>query len=418
MDIEYDCSPYTKSTGFTELMHLVLNTREHPELNNLIPFFSIRDINAKNTKGWTPFMLACRNSTTKSSIDTIIILYNNGADINENDNKILPLMLACMANNIEVVKLLLVWGVNVNIQDNIGWTSLMWISRYTRNVDIAQLLLEHGADVNIKDNTGWTALMLASRNSNNESSINMVLWLLEHNAEINVQNDQGWTAFMLAAAYSNTDSSPQTVKLLLDHNVDITLKNNNDCSILMTSCNKECNLAVFTMLLQHKDIYMNAKDNLGWTALMYAANGGLTDFVEILLEHGCDVDIKNYNHITAIQLCTMRDIIKLLLTRMDLNMILFNGNPLIDYMVDKGYYQEYFDEAYRRYKLRLIQTKIYERTLKNIHEHDAAIRYKIGNMGYKICKYYEDKIVTDEILHYLSATPATLDKLVNDYLGY
>lgn len=87
-------------------------------------------------------------------------------------------------------------------------------------------------------------------------------------------------------------------------------------------------------------------------------------------------------------------------------------------MISQSYYKEYIDEIHRRCKLQIVNTRIYEKTLKYIPDHDAAVRFKIGNMGYKICKYYEDKIITDELLTYLSATPETIDKLVNDYLGY
>jgi cobalamin biosynthesis Co2+ chelatase CbiK len=37
--IEFPCSPLIKSTGFTPLMLMVMNTKKYPELNDLIVNF-------------------------------------------------------------------------------------------------------------------------------------------------------------------------------------------------------------------------------------------------------------------------------------------------------------------------------------------------------------------------------------------
>ena len=82
---EYDCSPCTKSTGFTKLMKWVLMIKKYPELKEKIKELLNKDkdksiLNKQNTKKWSALMLACRNSTTWSSetmvkllIDLIIV---------------------------------------------------------------------------------------------------------------------------------------------------------------------------------------------------------------------------------------------------------------------------------------------------------------------------------------------------------
>ena len=75
--IEFPCSSLTTSTGFTPLMYLVINTKEYPELNDLIVNFR-STINQQNIKGWSALMLAARNSNTVSSIETIKILIELG----------------------------------------------------------------------------------------------------------------------------------------------------------------------------------------------------------------------------------------------------------------------------------------------------------------------------------------------------
>jgi hypothetical protein len=108
---------------------------------------------------------------------------------------------------------------------------------------------------------------------------------------------------------------------------------------------------------------------------------------------------------------------QLLLTKVSFDHQFKNGTAL-DISISKGFVREYIDELVLRNKHRLLQNTYYERVLRGITEHDAAVRFKIGNMGYKICKYYEDKLVTQELLDYLSATPETIDAKVNHYLNY
>jgi ankyrin repeat protein len=60
------------------------------------------------------------------------------------------------------------------------------------HLEVAKLLLEYGADVNTQNRNGWTALMLATRDGRPE----IVTMLLEHGADMNIQYKDGRTAFV------------------------------------------------------------------------------------------------------------------------------------------------------------------------------------------------------------------------------
>ena len=77
MDIEYICSPRVMATNFTPLMIDVISGKINSE--NLV------NINAKNSKGWTALIIACRNSNTFASNEIVEILLKNGADLNLQD---------------------------------------------------------------------------------------------------------------------------------------------------------------------------------------------------------------------------------------------------------------------------------------------------------------------------------------------
>ena len=270
---EYWCSPITKSTGFTYLMKLVLLTNKNPHLIDKIKNYK-NEINKQNNNGWTALMLSCRNSNTKSNIQTVIELIQENADLNkQNDNGFTALMLSCRYSNtdsnIQIVKELIQRGADLNKQNNDGRTALSLSCRYSNtesNIETVKELIQRGADLNKQNNDGWTALMFSCRYSNTESNIRTVTELIKGDADCNKQNNNGWTALMLLCRYSN--SNIQTVKELIKGGAD---------------CNKQ--------------------SNDGWTALMlsrrYSNNGSTIQIVKELIKGGVDLNITeliNFNN--------------------------------------------------------------------------------------------------------------------------
>ena len=70
------------------------------------------------------------------------------------------LMIASTAGLIDICKLLIENGANINIQARYGATALIGAS-IMGHTEIVKLLIENGADVNVQGNGGWTALMWA-----------------------------------------------------------------------------------------------------------------------------------------------------------------------------------------------------------------------------------------------------------------
>lgn len=176
--MEYDCSPFVKSKGFTGLMHLVLKTKENPELNDKIQYFTKDEINAKNDKGWTPLLLACRNSKTLSSNDT--------------------------------VKLLLKYGADINDQQCDGWTALMMACRYESTVETVKILLAHQCDIYLKNNFGSTSFKLACDDGNMDTIQLLFDYMIKNQDEhvfikqfINSKDENGWTILMNAVGNQN-----------------------------------------------------------------------------------------------------------------------------------------------------------------------------------------------------------------------
>ena len=115
------------------------------------------------------------------------------------------LAYAVLANNLEIVKLLLETNANVNIQDKVdGKTCLHYCSR-NGYLDITKHLLIRGANVSIQDDFGNEPLMGAVYKGTLKSSDSIINELLEiiklfltHGSNRNNANYKGVSPFDLA----------------------------------------------------------------------------------------------------------------------------------------------------------------------------------------------------------------------------
>lgn len=115
-------------------------------------------------------------------------------------------------NNVNLIKMILPFVENLNMQDGYGATALMWAAKNANN-EVVQMLLDRGADPNAKSAIGSTALFYT-----NDSII--VRTLLDAGANPNIQNKFGRSPLMVAAHNGNAE----IVQILLDAKADPNLK--------------------------------------------------------------------------------------------------------------------------------------------------------------------------------------------------
>ena len=141
-----------------------------------------------------------------------------------------PLMDAIIKEDADQVNALIAKGINVNEQDEHGWTALQLAAAYGRGDIVDALLANKRADPNIKNSVGRTALMYAAA-LGYTSIVEALLtagadpnatWLIDPE---NTTDETSWmlageTSLMLAAWSGHSD----IISLLIKAGADVNAK--------------------------------------------------------------------------------------------------------------------------------------------------------------------------------------------------
>jgi len=147
----------------------------------------------------TPLFSAC----VSNQIEVARLLVNRGADVELTtpEGRLTALHVACIAGNYGMVCLLIFVGrATVDCMTDDGGTPLS-IASSDGHLSIARLLIDRGADVNRTYENGFTALHLASKNGHAK----VARLLIDRGAEINAATADGETSFFAACEENHYD---------------------------------------------------------------------------------------------------------------------------------------------------------------------------------------------------------------------
>jgi ankyrin repeat protein len=116
-------------------------------------------------------------------------LYNRPDAVNEYaEDGFTPLGLACYFGQFEVARYLVLKGADVNLPSNNGFHVFPIHSAAAGDyIDIARMLISNGANVNVTQQAGVTPLHSAAQNGN----LDLLILLLENGAETHVRMEGG-----------------------------------------------------------------------------------------------------------------------------------------------------------------------------------------------------------------------------------
>ena len=138
------------------------------------------------------------------------LLHRNGSSVDlRGDLGYSPLVSAVHYGDLEMIQILLDYGVDVNAQC-FGSTPLSYAltRRRSNNPGVVRLLLDHGADPNIPTQDGSIPLYQAIENG----EIEVIRALIEYGASVEVEDDEGVTP--LDVAWGGRE---EIIRLLLEH---------------------------------------------------------------------------------------------------------------------------------------------------------------------------------------------------------
>jgi ankyrin repeat protein len=125
-------------------------------------------------------------------------------------------MVASLNGQLECVKLLITKGANPNSQDNELTTPLMYACHTYESLEVARILVRMGAQVDVQDKFGRTALMVASSNG----LLDSVNILLSNSADPNIASANQETALTFAIVWNH----PLVVKSLVESGANLGWK--------------------------------------------------------------------------------------------------------------------------------------------------------------------------------------------------
>lgn len=284
--IEHGADPTTvDKEGLTPLMNAAENGTV-PVLQVLVEATKNdpKYINAISNSGFSALIIASAHGHAKA----VEYLLSVGADKNVHaaDNQVTALMFASASNHVDVVRVLLDSGCEIDAKHSNGGTALLEASTGGA-VDAIQVLIEKGAAVDITDDDGVTPLM-AIASQGNETGFDIIMDTLRRKFNndptklkefINLFSKSGGSTVMFATAGGHAEATKKLIAAGAD--VNAIARATPDYIVKITKMKQE---GTSNEIDEHVD---------GVSALHVAAQGGHLAAVNVLVEAGVDVTMKD-----------------------------------------------------------------------------------------------------------------------------
>tara|TARA_Y100000591_G_scaffold330616_1_gene362115 strand:- start:8 stop:1666 length:1659 start_codon:yes stop_codon:yes gene_type:complete len=255
----------------------------------------------------TPMMFIVTHNC-KHSMEMMRLLIDYGADVNKQDSiGMTALMYTAMylseKDGFPIMKMLIESGVEVDKQDEIGHTALMYQAHHLCSERLIHLLIDAGADPNKQNVEGATALLLSLHSWHHSVPTMKKIRLLVTKENVNKLYYDGSTALMHV---NSCGHGAGVIRLLINTGADVNMQDMNGLTALMHIIGRGGYYASGMLrVLLDKGADVNMQDKDGWTALMYAAkfrgeHG--TAMMRLLIDAGADVNMQNNNGQTALMI--------------------------------------------------------------------------------------------------------------------
>jgi ankyrin repeat protein len=227
-------------------------------------------------------MYAIQYAVESRSVGMVKILIDHGADVNTAGGRepVTPLYTAAYRGYKDIAAYLLSRGAQVEGGNSHGYTPLSAASEQG-HMGVVTLLLTHGAEANTESDRGAYPLAEALRNKHWE----IAAMLIKSGAGVNRHNSLG----ILPLNYAVMRNNPEEIDFLVRHGARVEERDKRNGVTPLMQAAHYGHLEALKSLISHK-ANVNAGDQVGRTALHFAALKNRAGSIEILAAHGAKLD--------------------------------------------------------------------------------------------------------------------------------
>ena len=197
-----------------------------------------------------------------------------------------PLHEAVRYGRVDIARLLILGGANINATDSIGKTPILLIIPQNAQKEMYPLLIQYRAKVNQKDMYGDTVLHVATMAN---APVNTLSLLVSNGAVINERNKEGVTPLSLAIELHHKDQ----VKFYAENGADVYAEDM-EGNTPITKALESDTVEMLKTLMTGANI--SSTDSSGNTALHIAiSKDAPIEYIRYLVEAGSDVNARNKN---------------------------------------------------------------------------------------------------------------------------
>ena len=279
-----------------ELLHFACKNGQISLIRNLLK--DNVDINALNAKGLSPLHLA----VIEGNIEVTKLLISEGANIEVTDSKwgSSPLLYACQNGRTKIVKLLVEMGADIEAKSDDD-TSAIHFAAQSGKSDLIDFLLQNGLDINCRKKLFKETplhFLLDNYMAKIPSLYEKTKLLIERGAMIDAETSFKETPLTCAITANNLD----VVRLLISCGANVNHKGYYDETPLKLAVSLKRDKEIIKLLI-NKGADINAAMRTKTTALhSTACQKKACEGVRILFENGANLELQNENGQTAFDL--------------------------------------------------------------------------------------------------------------------
>ena len=203
------------------------------------------------------------------------------------------LYFALNTETMDIAKLLLDSGANVNFLDKEGNTCLHnaveYVSDYSPEchdmIDEIKFLINSGIDLNIKNNYGDAAIHIAAKSGETSEIFKL---LIDSGADLNIGDKDGYFPLTIVA----TDYKTERIEQLIHAGANVNTKNKYGETPLILAGHNLYRSFTATELLVNAGADIDVFDDEGiWSPLAIAVADGLIENIKLLVKSGANINI-------------------------------------------------------------------------------------------------------------------------------